>query len=145
MRTHVLNIDCITCNFGPKRQWKIMIIHHSSSCFTNCHVLSFYNPILLGIIRHNQLPLNPRSPTNIIILVGVKLFSIVCSENTNMSTCLILNKILKILKYTKRFIFSFQKINQGFTRAINNKNDIIKTTIHGWSSHRSTKIRINKI
>jgi hypothetical protein len=137
MRTPVLNIDCSTRSFNPKRQRKVLIIHHSSSCFTNRLVLSFYKPILLGIIRHNQLPLNPRSPEEIIILVGVKLFSIVCSENTDMSTCLILNKILKIRKFTKRFIFSFQKINLGFTRTIINKNDIIKTTIHGRSSHRS--------
>jgi hypothetical protein len=140
MRTHVLNIDCSACSFGPKRQWKILIIHHGSGCFTNCLVLSFCNPILLRIIRHSWLPLNPGSSVEIIILVGVKFFSIVCFENTNVSTYLILNKILKILKFTKRFIFSFQKINPSFTRTIINKNDIIKTTIHGRSSHRSTKI-----
>jgi hypothetical protein len=133
-----MNIDCSTCSFVPKRQQKILIIHHSSGCFTNCYVLSFCNPILLGIIRHNQLPLNPRSSTEIIILVGVKLFSIVYFEKTDMSNCLILNKTLKILKLTKTFTFSFQKINPGFTRKIINKNDIINTTIHGWRSHRST-------
>jgi hypothetical protein len=145
MRTLVLNIDCSACNFGPKRQRKILIIHHGSGCFTNCPVLSFRKPILLRIIRHNQLPLNLGSPTEIIILVGVKFFSIVCSKNTDVSTCLILNKILKILKFTERFIFSFQKINPSFMRTIINKNDIIKTTIHGRSSHRSTKIIMNKI
>jgi hypothetical protein len=145
MRIHVLNIDYSSCSFSPKRQWKILIIHHGSGCFTNCPILSFCNPILLRIIGHNQIPLNPGSLTEIIILVGVKLFSIVFSENTDASTCLILNKILKILKFIERFIFSFQKINPSFMRTIINKNDIIKTTIHGQSSHRSTKIRINKI
>jgi hypothetical protein len=130
MRTHVLNIDCSACSFGPKRQQTILIIHHGFGCFTNRHVLYFCNPILLGIIRYNQLPLNSGSPTKIIILVGVKLFSIVCYENTDVSTCLILNKILKILKFTKRFIFSFQNINPSFTITIINKNDIIKTTTH---------------
>jgi hypothetical protein len=138
MKTPLLNIDYNACRFGLKRQRKILIIHHGSGYFTNCPVPSFYNPILLGIIRHNQLPLNPRSPTKVIILVGVKLFSIIYSENTDMSTCLILNKVLKILKFTKRFIFSFQKINLSFTITIINKNDIIKTTIHGQSSHRYT-------
>jgi hypothetical protein len=130
-----MNTYCSTRSFIPKRQQNILIIHHSFGCLKNCPFISFCNTILLGIIRHNQVPLNPRSPVEIIILVGVKLFSIVYSENTNMSTYLILNKIIKILKFTERFIFSFQKINPSFTRTIINKNDIIKTTIHGWSSH----------
>jgi hypothetical protein len=141
----VLNIDCNTCSFSPKRQRKILIIHHSCGCLSNCVVLSFCNPTLFEIVRHCQLPLDPISSTEIIILVGVKLFSIICSENTDMSTCLILNKILKFLNFTERFIFSFQKINSGFTGAIINKNDIIKTTIHGRCSHRSIEIRMNKI
>jgi hypothetical protein len=145
MRTPILNIDCNTCIFSPKRQQKIMIIHHSYGYLTNCPILSFFNPILLGIVRHNHLPRNPRSLIEIIILVGFKLFSIIYSENTDMSTCLILNKILKILKLTEGFMFSFHKINLGFMEAIINKNDIIKTTIHGQSSHRSTEIRMNKI
>ena len=69
IKTSVLYIDNNTCSFGPMEE-------DSSGCLTKCPNLSFCNPIQLGIVKHNQLPLNPRSLAEINILVRVNFFSI---------------------------------------------------------------------
>jgi hypothetical protein len=74
MKTLVLNKDNSACSFGPKRQRKILIIALAASQ----NVLFFLsaNPFIWEFVRHCQLPLNPISSAEIIILVGVNLFSI---------------------------------------------------------------------
>jgi hypothetical protein len=97
---------------------------HGLSSLDDGSILPLYNPILLWVVRHYQLPLDPCFPTKGIKFLGGVLSSIIRSKHFDLLPCLIFNQGFEFFELAQHFILSLHKINPSFVRGIINEGNI---------------------
>jgi len=115
------------------------------SILNNGCVLPFNNPILLGIIGYNELPLDSCILAEIVEVLGVIFSSIIWYEDFDLPACQVFNLSLEFLELGEDFIFSLQEVDPRLPWEVINEGGEVKISSQGWHRHRSTNIWVDKI
>jgi hypothetical protein len=96
-------------------------MYHSPDKINDRPILSLCNPILLRVVWHCQLPLDPRL-TEILEVIGGILSPIIRAQDLDLLLCLLLHLSLEILKPTEDLILGLHKEDPGFPRKVINEH-----------------------
>jgi hypothetical protein len=103
----------------------------SISLHNNGPVLPLCNPILMGVIRNNQLSLDTLLGTKVCKLRGGILTPIVRSQDLHLSSWLVLHKSLKFLEPLEDLTLGLYEIYPGLLGVVINESHILLTTTQG--------------
>jgi hypothetical protein len=91
VRTLVLDLDFYVECFFPKKHWQVLVLNHGLSNTYDGSILLLCNPILLWIVRNNQLPLDSFLLAKTLEVLGGILTPIFLSQEFDILPCLVLN------------------------------------------------------
>jgi hypothetical protein len=88
-------------------------------------VLPLNNPILLRVVRNDQLSPDALSCIEVIKLIGGILTPIICPQNSDFPPSLVLHKSFELLELNEDLPFGLPEENPRFPREVINEYDIV--------------------
>jgi hypothetical protein len=125
MWTPILEINCSIKCLGPKKTWQPLIMQHGSHSPNYGPVLPLSNPILLWVVRKNQISRDALSYTKVNKILGGILTPIVCPRNSDFPPSLVLHKIFELLELIEDLSFGLHEENPRLSREVINEYGIV--------------------
>jgi len=120
-------------------------MHHRSRYTNNGLVLTLSKPILMGVVRNDQLhPYTLRGVESYRLCGGI-LTPIVRPQDLDISPCLVLHKRLKLLEPIEYLSLGLQDVYPDLPRVVINESHMVLTTTQGNRWHRPTHISVYQI
>ena len=115
-------------------------MQHSSSCSNDGPVLPLSNPILLGVVRNSELPVNPMLSAEFLkLMVGI-LTPIIRPQDLDLLPLLVLRKSFELLEPVEDLILGLQEVDSGLPGIIIDKQHIVLMSTQRYCRHRTTYI-----
>ena len=120
-------------------------MQHCSCCTHNYSVISFWDPILLWVMRHNQLSLNSFFVIEVLEFIGDVLTIIFTLKSFHMLPHIFFHQCFELTKFWERLTFLLHEVDPTLSRKIINKDHIIHV-LWCWSCIEcSTHVWVNSL
>jgi hypothetical protein len=114
----------------PLKHRQTLFVHHGLHCTDDKLVLPLYNPILLQVVGHCLLPLDPRLLAEINELCRGVLTPVICLQYLDLPSCHVLHLSFESSKVTEDFVLGLREVDPGLSGEVINEGHIVGRTLH---------------
>ena len=115
-------------------------------CYThNCFVLSFSDPILLWVMRHNQLSPNSLFATEVLEFIGDIVTTNFTPKSLHILPHVFLHQCFELKKFLERLIFILHEVDPTLSRKIIKKYHIVLVLFCQSNKEWYTHVLVNSL